>query len=337
MTKKIIHQFFLLFCFISPSFTQVELYIHQPRCTNKTVVHIANNPQYELTEVDETTQLFVVDSTVEPKEMVFIIDSVGLMIEKFWIEPTTKRMDFYLYNCRQYMFYVENPNDLTRIARADDYYVKYLEEKAKDREEFRQLYNDYVISSIKNNPNSFLSLDAFEKINISNAEKGAMLKALGDENKKYPLFTKLSNKYNTKTNFDSLNLSLKYKNINEDTLHFSSLKDKPVVITFWMTGCKWSTKLLPEMVSLEKKNEHINFVYYCLDENKEQWKNSSKKYGLPEKHNISDFNGYLGTLPVSLGVDKTPFFVVADEKQKFKLFTFGDEVYSVESEIKNFR
>jgi thiol-disulfide isomerase/thioredoxin len=335
MIRILICQFFFL-CFIPSAFTQVELYIHQPKCTNKTVVHIANNPQYEPQEVDENTQLFIVDSPVEPKEMVFIIDSVGLMIEKFWIESSSKRIDFYLYNCRQYIFYVENPNDLTRAARADDYYVKYLREKSRNDEEFMELYLEHEIDYIQNNPNSFLSLDAFEKINISHEKKEELLKTLGEENKKYPLFAKLLNKYSTIVNLDSLNLSLKYGNINEDTLHFSTFKDKPVVFVFWMSGCKWSTKLLPNITALDKKNRDVAFVYYSLDENLEQWRKASEKFDIPKKYNISELNGYLGKLPTTLGVDKTPFFVVADTNQKIVLITFGDELYLVEKEIQNF-
>ena len=337
MVRNLTYQLLFIVLFTRSIFAQVELYVHQPNCARKTIINIANNPQYEPKQINEETQLFTVDTPDEPMELVFIIDSIGLLIEKFWIDPTSKRIDFYLYNCRQYRFYVENPNYLTREARADSYYIKYLLEKTESREEYLKLYNQHKISYIKNNPNSFLSLDALWKLNISIDEKKELFKLIGDENKKYSLYNKIFKSINAEINLDSLKLDLKFCNIDKDTLHFNSFENKPVVLTFWMSGCKWSTKILPELISLDKNNEDVPFVYYCLDENLEQWRNSSKKFDIPEKYNISELNGFLSDLPILLGVDRTPYFVIADINQKIILVTFGDELYLIENEIKNFR
>lgn len=335
MLRVFAHQILFFVFFTQSILAQVELYVHQPNCENKTVVNIANNPQYKPQKVDEETQLFIVDSPEEPKELVFIIDSIGMLIEKFWIEPSSKRIDFYLYNCRQYGFYVENPNELTREARAGNYYVKYLMEKSRNREEFTRLYNEYEIDFIKNNPDSYLSLVAFQRLSISDDEKKELFKLIGDNNKKYPLYNKLLRKINSDVRLDSLNLNLKFQNIDKDTVRFNSFKNKSVVFVFWMSGCKWSIKLLPDIIALDKNYEDIAFVYYCLDRNLDQWKNSSAKFDIPKQYNISELDGLLGELPMLLDITTTPSFIVVNKNQEIVLITYGDELFWVEEEIKS--
>jgi thiol-disulfide isomerase/thioredoxin len=311
------------------------LFVHQPNCLNKTVVRIASNPNFEFEQIDEETILFTIDTPKEPQEFNFIIDTIGVMIEKFWIEPSTKKIDFYLFNCKQYMFYVKDPSELTRQARAEMKYTEYLQEKSLNREEFIEEYNAHKINFIENNKNSFIALDAIYKIKTDKDTKKELLYSLDDSLKQYPFYKKLLNQVEVTEVSDILPFNFTLQNVNNDTIDFNLLKNKPTAFIFWMSGCKWSNKLMPDLTSLSNKYKDINFIYYCLDENLSEWKFSSEKFEIPQTYNVSELDGFLGKIPTMLRVDRTPFFVLIDDKQKIVLVTFGNEVDLLELEIQN--
>ncbi len=337
MRKETFFSLLIVISLHSTLSSQVELYIHQPKCSEKTAIQIANAPQLEAKVIDEETILFEMAIPDEPKEVVFVIDTVGIILEKMWITPSTKKVDIYLFNCRQYRFYIKNPNSLTKEARANFYYTKYLFEKYDNDIEFREKSNEYNMEYIKNNPNSFLSLNMLSKININNEQKRELLNLIGDKNKKFPLYSKLKSKFNTEVNLDLLNINQSFKRIDGGSLSFTKLVGKSTVFIFWSSGCKWSINLLPKITALEKKYPNTNFVYYSLDEDIYQWGKSSSKYQIPNKYNISELNGFLGKLPTTFGVDRTPFFVSSNKKHEITLVTFGDELYLLEEDIKTNR
>ena len=106
--------YFFFFCCNLTGYTQVEIYVHQPDCSSKTPIEISNFPQFKPEHVDEQTIVFKMNTPTETIDFDFFIDTVGIMFERFWITPETKRLDFYLSKCNAYRFYLENPDFINK-------------------------------------------------------------------------------------------------------------------------------------------------------------------------------------------------------------------------------
>ena len=89
------------------------------------------------------------------------------------------------------------------------------------------------------------------------------------------------------------------------------------------------------MSNLQQKffAQGVQFVYFSLDENRALWQESSATEHIGN-WNISDLQGVYGKVPLEMGVSSTPSFFVLDGEHKVRLFTFGNEVGLVESELK---
>ena len=306
MKRCLLSSFFL---FLSlKGICQVELHIHQPKCKTKTYVSLANQPDIKAQYIDSETQVFTIPLPKEPKLYFFMVDSIGFQLERFWVEPNTKKIDFNLYNCKGYHFSVDKPNQLTIEERAKHHYIMYLTEKYYDKEIYIKEYKKYSENYIRENPASYLSLYLIANNNFDSNTKLELLQLVAPANSEYSLFkkTERSIKYKYSPKLGDTIKAITANNINGKPFKIENLDKKPTVFVFWMAGCKWSTKLLPQIAEMSKKYQNANFVYYSLDESKALWEQTSIEKQIPAENNISELDGYLGITPLSLGVSATP-------------------------------
>ena len=314
---------------------QTEVYVHQS-CQKK-VVGVINHPEIVGRDIDAETILFNFPAESEPTRISFHIDTAGFKVERIWIDSSSKRIDLWVYNCKAYQSRVEHPNLLTREERTNNLYFDYLAQKFTDREAYVRAFNDFLTHYIQDNPDSYLSLNYVSKFAGTDTEIAELLKILEPANSKYSTFQKMKNRllYKGKAKLGEPLPGFEAVQLDGKPFTSKSIDGKATVVMFWQSGCKWSKKVIPSMSNLQQKffAQGVQFVYFSLDENRALWQESSATEHIGN-WNISDLQGVYGKVPLEMGVSSTPSFFVLDGEHKVRLFTFGNEVGLVESELK---
>jgi thiol-disulfide isomerase/thioredoxin len=325
---------FLIFLSISSN-AQVEVFIHQ-KCHSR-AIGVINHPEIIGTEIDNETTRFIIPTQEEPMRISFHIDTVGFKIERMWIDSSTKIVDLTVFNCSSYRCAIENANILTKEERINGLYFDYLAQKyGDDKDLYLQKFNAFIVEYIKNNPDSFLSLNYISKFTGKDSEIAELLKIVEPTNSRYPSFQKMKNRivYKNQIKINSPIPDFESQQINEQPFSTFSLKNKATLVFFWQSGCRWSVKSIPKILEIQEKyaNKGVEVIFFNLDENKALWKENSTKFGIKDI-NISDGQGFYGKTPLSLGVSATPYFFLLDKEKKIQLVTFGDETPLVEREL----
>ena len=329
--------YFFLFCCSINGRAQVEIYVHQPDCSSKTPIEISNYPQFNPEHVDEQTIVFKMDSPTETIDFDFFIDTVGIMFERFWITPETKRLDFYLSKCNAYRFYLENPDFTNKEGRANQYYYRYLREKSTSREEHIDQYTKYIVDYIKRHPTFGLSLNYLVNVEMNKETKIELAEILEPTFGGRRSYQKIARtiKYKADPSIGQKIVDVPLVNLQQSNWSFDELEGQAFVLYFWMSGCGACSKIAPKVNALNDKYAALGvpIVYYTLDENIALWKESSLSKTILSPYNISEMEGWTGILPLSLGVRGTPYFVIFDKNHQIEQVVFGSEIFLVEEEI----
>lgn len=314
---------------------QTAVYVHQS-CQQK-VVGVINHPEIVGKNIDAETILFNVPVGDEPTRISFHIDTAGFKVERIWIDSSSKRIDLWVHNCKAYQSRVENPNMLTKEERVNNLYFDYLAQKFTDRDAYVRAFNDFLAHYIQDNPGSYLSLNYISKFAGTDAEIAELLKIVEPANGKYVTFQKMKNRllYKGKAKLGEPLPNFEAVQLDGEPFNSKNMDGKATVLMFWQSGCKWSKKVMPSIKDLQQKfsAQGVRFVYFSLDENKLLWQETSEANNLGT-FNVSDLQGVYGKVPLELGISSTPSFFVLDGERKVRLYTFGDEVKLVETELK---
>ncbi len=315
---------------------QVEIFVHQLNCETKTIVELSNT-DYTSEQVNTETIVFKINTPIEPTSFDFLIDTVSIMFERFWVTPKTKRLDFYLSKCHAYRFYLSDPDVINREGRANMIYNKYLREKVSSREEYLQLYTPHYINYIEENPTSFLSLSYLVYLETDKATKSELLGLLEPSFKDYADYQKIANsiQYERYPDLGEKIMEAPTVNLQGEKWTFRKLENQAFVLFFLISGCAGCSKIFPEVNRLNEKyaTKRVPIVYYSLDEDQATWESSSKSQNIISSNNISELQGWSGILPLSLAVKGSPYFVIVNQQHQVEQIIFGSEVFLVAEEI----
>ena len=105
-------------------------------------------------------------------------------------------------------------------------------------------------------------------------------------------------------------------NLKNDTITFSNVlknnKGKWLYIDFWASWCKPCRETMPESNKLKKefKNENIEFIYMCLNDKKDKWKQALKSDSISKSQNYFIENGNTSKIIEDLGIKTIPHYLI---------------------------
>lgn len=109
-------------------------------------------------------------------------------------------------------------------------------------------------------------------------------------------------------------------NLANDTLTYNEVlqknKGKWLYIDFWASWCKPCLENMPASIELKKSFEgkNIDFIYISSYDQKENWRNAIKKFGIGDSQHYFIENGNVSKVIEKLQVETIPHYLIYDPK-----------------------
>lgn len=120
--------------------------------------------------------------------------------------------------------------------------------------------------------------------------------------------------------------NFRLKNLKDDNLTSYHFRDKVLVISFWATWNQGSLAVQEELKALQKRfqKKEVAFVYYCMDLDRERWKEAVRKDTLSGEQ-VCDGEGWESLVVRQFGVERIPAVVVLSPQRKVALRASGTQ------------
>lgn len=89
---------------------------------------------------------------------------------------------------------------------------------------------------------------------------------------------------------------------------------KIIMIDFWASWCRDCVEALPGATTLKNQNPEVDFVYFSLDRNEEQWKKGIEKFQISEGSNYWFQEGWKNKFNEYIDLNWIPRYLLVDQR-----------------------
>jgi peroxiredoxin len=179
----------------------------------------------------------------------------------------------------------------------------------------------YIKSFIENNPASFASLAALERLN-PDKDLEYFLMVRNNLAERYPESPYVKTLHNRVEEMAQLAIGatapeISQRNPEGNMVSLSDLRGQVVLIDFWASWCRPCREENPNIIRLYNrfKDQGFEILGVSLDDNKDAWVNAIRDDNLPWKH-VSDLQGRNSIVGAKYQVAGIPYTVIVDREGK---------------------